>query len=502
MALKRALPWMAGVGLLAALVLVGKAVLLARQGDSPQVRYATGVARRGAIEVDVTGTGSAAFAQRQAVFPEVDGVVAAVPVQVGDAVRQGQVLVTLTNDQMVAAGNVVAPAAGRVVDLRVKEGDVVQKGAVLANLVDNRAVEFVVPVLAPERARIRPGQAALVSVDNFDGQVAGRVLSVGDHEVAGQNGMLYYKVRVGVENPGLWRAGMTGYATIEADGGPVTRAGSVDWSGKQPLVAPMAGRVDRLDVVEGQAVRAGERLAHLVNASLSPEELRDKLTLRAPFDGTVVALNVRPGDQLAAGTKAGAIGEPVVVAGGGVVVTVAVDEMDVAKVQVGQKAEVTFPALPGRVYSGTVSRIGLEGKTQNGVTTYDVEVQVDRPEGIRAGMTATASIRVAAKQDALLVPVEAVVDTPQGPVVRVLAGGRPREVPVRIGLRNDRVAEVLSGLRAGDEVVLAEYDPNALPQGFGPGRFGPGGFPAGGLMGPRGGRPGGPGTPGGGGRQR
>lgn len=488
---KRFASWAAGALLLAALVLVGRAVMVARQAGggavNSQVRYATGTVERGGIRVTVSGTGTAAFPDRQVLSPQVDGTVAAVHVHAGQTVKKGQLLVTLTNEDLTAAADVTAPSDGRIVSLRVQEGAQVQKGAVLADLVDSGALEFVAQVYGPERDQIRPGQAAEVKVDDFDGQVPGRVIAVGDREVAGPSS-LYYEVRIALDNPGLFRAGMTGQAAIRVPGTEITRRGTVEWAARTALLAPMGGRVERLDAAEGRRVRAGERIARIVNATYTAGELKEMLVIRAPFDGVVLAVNARAGDRLAGAGKTGAPGgtaEPVVIAGGDVTVTAAVDEMDVARVRAGQAADVTFAALPGRTFSGTVEQVALEGRSQNGVTTYDVLIRVQKPEGVRAGMSATASILVERKEDVLLVPAEAVVDSQQGTAVRVLTAAGPQTVPVKIGLRNDRVAEVLSGLRAGDTVVLAEYDPSAAAT-QGPagqrGGFGPGGFPAGGLL--------------------
>lgn len=542
-------PWVAGVILLIALFLAGRAVMGERRAASSQVRYAVGEVRRGPIQVFATGTGTVASADRQAIFAGVEGVVSAIPVKVGDRMKKDQVLIHLTNDDVTAAVdqarlqleqarlrlraegaaavasplsgtvNVTAPAAGRIVGLRVKADDMVQQGTVLAGLADNRSVEFVIQVLEPERERIRPGQAAVVTVDDFEGQFPGHVVSVGEQAIAGEVSLLY-EVRVTLENPGLLRDGMTGQMTIQAEGRDILRPGVVAWAASRSVTAPIAGRIEQVGVAEGQTVQAGQQIARIANETWpaevgqlrlavsqaeltlrSKEDLRDGLTIRAPADGVVVALNAKVGDRVAAGartTGSETAGELAVVASGdAAVVTVAIDEMSVAKLEVGQEAEVTFPALPGKTFSGKVEQVAQEGKSENGVTTYDVQVRIDRPDGIRAGMTATASIRVDGKEDALLVPVEAVSDSPRGPVVRVLEGDRPRQVSVRIGLRNDRVAEVTSGLRPGTRVVLAEFDPSAAAsQGFGPpgGRFGPGGGPGRGMLGvPGGPRPGGSG---------
>lgn len=547
---KRFGSWAAGILLLSALFLVGKAVMVARQSGSSPIRYQAGVVQRGPIEVLATGAGTVSLADRQAVFSEVDGDVAAVLVKVGDRVKKGQELIRLVNEDVVAAvdqarlqleqarqrllaagGSVAGPASGNadaaapvsgaIVGLRVKEGDQVQRGAVLANLAAGGSVHFVAQVLEPERERIKPGQPATVMLQDFDSEIPGRVAAVGTQPIAGQTSVVY-EVRIALENPGLLKAGMTGQATIQAEGAPVVRFGSVAWADTRQVTAPISGRVERVDVIEGQRVGKGQPIALIANETWpaeteqlrlavtqaemnlrDKEAQREKLIIRAPADGVVIAVNAKAGDRVnggaraSSGTAAAGGGELVAVASGdSAMATVAVDEMEVAKVRVGQKATVTLSALPGKTFDGRVEQVSLEGKSQNGVTTYDVEVRIEGSEGVRSGMTATASIHVDGRQNALLVPVEALSETANGPTVRVLDGGQPRAVPVKIGLRNDRYAEVLSGLREGDRVVVAEYDAAAATQNFTGQRsqFGPGGFPGGGLLG----RPGGFGGAGGG----
>lgn len=487
--LKKIMPWAIGGILLLAMVLVGRAamLMLTQQAGPSQVRFTTGTAQRGPIQVLVTGTGTTDWIARQGLKAETEGVVADVLVNVGDRVKEDQILIRLTNDDNnLAAVNVVSPTAGRIINLKVKENDTIQKDAVLATIADS--IEMVVPVIGSERQRIRSGQEALVRVDDFDGEVPGRVLSVGNEEIAGDS-IIYYEVRIGLGNPGLLKAGMSGQASINTDSGMVLRRGSLAWAAQQPLLAPIAGRVDRIEVVENQGVRAGTRIARIVNDAWSA----DNLTIRAPFDGIVTALHVRVGDSLSVGAQGG---EAVAVSrGDSVIVTVSVDELDVAGIKEGEKAEVFFSALPEQTFEGRVERVAMEGKSQNGVTSYDVEIAVPQAEGVRAGMTATASIEVAAKADALLIPVEAVIDTPEGSFVRISGGGQPHQVAVKIGLRNDSMAEVISGLREEDQVILAEFNPtDAATQGLG--RSGPGGLPIGGMPG---GRQGGFGRPGAGG---
>ncbi len=509
--------------------------LSARRAQSSQVRYATGVVREGAIEVLATGTGTVSWSGRYAVGAEVNGTVKEVRVGLGDRVEKGEVLVELENEDLasavqaarlqleqarqrlrVASGEAAVDPSGRaevrayspgvVTGLRVREGDQVARGAVIATLAEARELEFVAGVLEPEKERIKPGDRATVRLDRFEGELTGTVAEVENAPVAGETVKLY-RVHILLPNPGLLQAGMTGQATIETPGGQVIRSGELAWRERGLVTAPVAGVVTELRVTSGQEVSRGELLAVITNQSLPAEleqlklqvaqaeldlknkaALLEKLSIRAPESGTVVALNVRRGDRVGPGSSSELLA---LASEGEAVATVALDEMEVARVQVGQEAEVTFPALPGRKWGGKVVRVAPEGRSQNGVTVFDVEIKLEKPAGVRAGMTSNASIRVARKEGVLLVPVEAVSSGPRGSTVRVLRGNVPQEVPVSLGLQNDQVAEVLSGLKAGDRVVLAEFNPSGSTPVMGgrPGQQGPP-FPGRGLMGPGGFGPG------------
>lgn len=153
-------------------------------------------------------------------------------------------------------------------------------------------------------------------------------------------------------------------------------------------------------------------------------------------------------------------------------ITVPVDEVDVNKLQVGQGATITFDALPDKKFTGTIKEIAVQGNSQNGVTTFDVTVSIDNPEGIKPGMTANVEILVASKDNALLLPVEAVIERQgkkfvlvpdeSGNAAPATSGtgqnnsrqsGR-RMVPVETGLYNESLIEITSGLKEGDTVII------------------------------------------------
>jgi len=135
------------------------------------------------------------------------------------------------------------------------------------------------------------------------------------------------------------------------------------------------------------------------------------------------------------------------------VVKVDINEVDVAKVEVGQEVRIGFDAIRGKVYHGRVKKITPAGVLKGNVVVYPVEVEISDLDGsIRPGMTADLDIIVGEARGILCVPKEAV----RRRRVLVLVDGRPVARPVVTGLEDEVKVEIKSGLREGDEVVVFE----------------------------------------------
>ena len=136
-------------------------------------------------------------------------------------------------------------------------------------------------------------------------------------------------------------------------------------------------------------------------ASLKEEEAENRIV--APIGGKITALNVRAGDTVNANAVVAEIADY-----SQLQITVPVDELDIPQVEIGQAATILVEAFPGQTFTGKVTKIADQGTYNNGVATFDVTVKIDDPGPIKAGMTAEASIRVAFRENALLLPVDAV----------------------------------------------------------------------------------------------
>ena len=239
--------------------------------------------------------------------------------------------------------------------------------------------------------------------------------------------------------------------------------------------------VDQLDIELRQAdVVSAQAALETAAADLA------NATLRAPFDGVVVAVNIEAGQQVNANTEAIEIADPTVVEVSG-----SVDEIDVLFLQTGAEAYVTLEALGTEILRGTVSSIAASGTAQQGIVTYPVTIQVESTDDIQLpeGLSATAQVIIREQTDALLVPLQALYGTVQAPMVRVVVGVNVTERPVTLGINDDFWVVVEEGLREGETVSMEVV-------GTGTDQFGGLGatFRAvGGFGGPGGARPAGPG---------
>lgn len=131
----------------------------------------------------------------------------------------------------------------------------------------------------------------------------------------------------------------------------------------------------------------------------------NNMTVYSPIDGVVVAKNNNTGDQGAQGKAVLTVADMT-----SLKVKVAVDELDIAKIKVGDKAKISVSAIKDKTYDGTVDSISETGTTTNNVTTYDVVVSITNPENIKLGMNANVNIISESKDNALVIPSEALIE--------------------------------------------------------------------------------------------
>jgi HlyD family secretion protein len=209
------------------------------------------------------------------------------------------------------------------------------------------------------------------------------------------------------------------------------------------------------------------------------KELKKNLSnyiVRTPFAGIIAKVNVEKGDSVSAGTTLATLITKQRIA------EISLNEVDVAKVKVGQKVTLTFDALPEVSISGQVSEVDAVGTVSQGVVSYGVKIAFDtQDERIKPGMSVTADIITDAKQDVLVLPNSAIKSQGNSYYVELVEVDNnefrqqllanvsgtilpkpPQIQAVEIGLSNDLSTEIISGLKEGDIVVTSTISSNKV----------------------------------------
>jgi HlyD family secretion protein len=189
----------------------------------------------------------------------------------------------------------------------------------------------------------------------------------------------------------------------------------------------------------------------------------DYTDITSPVDGVVISRNVDVGQTVAASFQTPTLFE-IAEDLAKMRVRASVSESDIGNVAEGQSASFGVDAWPGKSFAGRVVQVRNAPVSIQNVVTYDVLIEVDNSSlELKPGMTATAAITTARRDDALRVPLRALRFRPDeeaapadGPVAFRVDGGSLRRIELRTGIRDERYAEIVGGgLSPGDAVAVA-----------------------------------------------
>jgi macrolide-specific efflux system membrane fusion protein len=212
-------------------------------------------------------------------------------------------------------------------------------------------------------------------------------------------------------------------------------------------------------VVENVATSDSQQLA-IQQAQQAVTQAADAIaatTLKAPFAGVVMAVNVSVGVPPPSSNAMSVRTDTMVV-------QASVPEADVSHISAGQAASVTFTALGSGSTPATVVSRPVEANTSSGsssVVTFPVSLSLSSlPTGLLPGMTAAVSVTVTSHAGVLAVPTTAIGGTDDAPTVQLMgADGQPVTTNVEIGLTTSQLTEVVVGLTAGQTVVTGVVNP-------------------------------------------
>jgi HlyD family secretion protein len=262
-----------------------------------------------------------------------------------------------------------------------------------------------------------------------------------------------------------FNAGLTGaefgVQIADASAAATARRGADSGAIAGANAAVIAAQV-QLDRFASGADAEDRRIAELglLQAQLAVEQARlvlDRATLTAPFAGQIAQLNVRAGEPAPTNQPAA-----VLIDQSAFYVDMAIDEIDVVRVSLGQPVEFRVDALPDAAITGEVTRIAVAPTVIGQLVTYTIRARLNPTDAaVRVGMSATATIIVNELENVLTIPnrfVRIERTTGEAFVTIEREPGRFVEVPVVLGVRNESSSEIVRGLEIGQRVVLLPRD--------------------------------------------
>ncbi|HEY6349579.1 MAG TPA: efflux RND transporter periplasmic adaptor subunit [Candidatus Angelobacter sp.] len=421
----------------------------------------------------------------------IGGVIVALAI-VGFSVSQGQKgLVTVQTGKVVkqdiaayvtASGeikpevqvNVGANAMGKITRLFIKEGDHVRKGQVLAQLENIQSA-----------SDVAGAKAALES--SVTDQIAAQAnLKTSQEAIKSSTADALQKKQDYDRNASLRKEGLISEADFETKKAAYEVAAATHAQDQSRVNQAKA----QLDSAQGHVSQARATVTHT-------SDILSKTIYDAPFDGVVTYVPVHEGETVVIGIQNSPGSTLMTLANMSVITAeVQVDETDIVNVKLGQTADVTIDAIPGKTFKGEVTEIGdnaivrstglaTSQSTASSQEAKDFKVVVrlkDPPQNIRPGLSATAKITTGTRSNTLAIPIQALtirdsadlqaqdgkskvqaVANPakkkeeiQGVFV-VLPSKKVEFRTVETGLTGSTDIEVKSGLNEGDEIVTGSY---------------------------------------------
>ena len=460
------------------------------QATATPQQMSTATVSRGSLQAMVSAAGTIAAQAQVAVQFQNSGTVKAMNVKVGDQIKAGQVMASLDTAEL--------------------ETEVASAQAAL----DNAQAKLAIAKQAPSASEVKAAEVALASAQAALRAAQNETAHLGDQvtiekasldnaaqrlsDAQGTYSNLLEYQRSGAKGRGApyvppagqeWSQEKTALDNAQVDYQVAVAnynlaTAEVNNSSVQSAAAQVASAQATLDSLKNTPASADVQLAELAvkTAQIALDQAKLNLTgsqLIAPFDGMVAVVSIQVGQQVSSSAEAVTL-----VNLSKLEAQVNVSETDLPNIKVGQSVQVTFDALTGQTFTGTVTNVALVGTTSSGVVNYPVTIALDQPGAsaspseIRPGMSANVSIVVERRDNILLVPNRAVKTSGKQKTVTVLKDGKSTQVTVTLELSGDTQSEVTSGLNEGDAVVIQQTTTTSSQGGAGAGGLGgpPGGF--------------------------
>jgi multidrug efflux pump subunit AcrA (membrane-fusion protein) len=485
------------IGIVVVLIAAGAGAFFLTRGDPASVSYRTGVATLGTVTQTVSLSGSLAADGETDLDFEGAGKVTAVNVQPGQTVVAGQVVATqdpttveasLTQADATLSGaeaNLTAAKAGTSAsglaqaEAQVNSSYVSYQNAI-KSLADTKAVNAQMVAAAYSAYTTAQSAASAAGCTSSDTTPP----CPQDEATMAQDYQAWQSAEVKGQQSDDQSQGQVNSDKVQWENAKSSLSAAEDGSSSSAAQVAMDEsqvEIDQVNVSNAQAA---------VNAA----------TLRAPTDGLVEEVNVTNGEQISTGGTGGASSGSsgaathavVIITPGVFEVTGSVSDTLVNEIAVGQTAQVVA-AGSSEAVPGKVTEVAEEATVTSGVASFPVTVVLSGANpSLRPGMSASVSVVINQVVGVTTVPTSAVHTTGVGSTVTLFVNGKPDPVAVTVGASDATLTQILSGVKVGDEVVIATIT-STIPSsttgtgrsltgggGFGGGGFGGGGFGGGG----------------------
>lgn len=477
--------------------------------EETEFNYEEVTAVKGDINVVVTGSGTISPDNQYDITALVQGEILEDYVEEGMLVKKDQLLYVidsedvnnsisraqlnvknaeLTYNTMLNSVQIVASSNGVLTDMNLKVGDMIGQGSIVANVLDNSNVRIVAEYSSQDVKDMYIGQVAMVTVEKGFYRTTGTISKISSSNIISNEGYATSYVEVIVSNPGGITDSDSGIVRINNINS--NSSSKFEYINKSVIYSTGSGYIKEIYKLKGDYVTKGEVIARiggdaidtqleqtkiaLEDARINLKNAQDQLDnykIKSPIDGKVILKNKKKGDILSGSSMSAmsamnataSSSAMAIVANMNVInFTIEVDELEISRIQKGQNVIVTCDALDGREYTGYVENINIVGKSQNGVTNYDVKIIVNEPEGLLPGMNVDAEVQIVSRPNVITVPTSAVR---KGNVVYVKADSNYQEedknvpkgykkVVVEIGENDSDNVEIISGINEGDIVLI------------------------------------------------
>lgn len=477
------------------------------------------------ISMSVSESGSVNPSDKRVVKSEIDGTVEGIYVTEGDLIDKDQMLISLQSDTESGSQteineielniekaqrelndlyesqndlNIYAPVSGVISDFNIEAGEQISTNYNIATIKDTDNSYIEVYFTKDQFDKISISDSASIFMTKFFATESGTVVEKDSTPVQMGGGTFGYLVTLKMSNPGGYSTGDLAQVTVTNSQGSYQgmSIGEIVDVKEENVTSKISGEVKSVNTENGKYVNKGDIIATIEGEDLSLqiaekhnsiekyqsqiEDLVEGDTIYSPMRGTVLQIDVSEEEVVDRTTTLMTVADL-----DNMEVVIAVDELDINKIKLGQTANITSDVYSNEKFTGKVTKISMEGTSQSGVTTYDVTIKLDDRKSLMSGMNVDVEILSDSRENVLVIPIDAVHKLNGEYMVTVKdSSGNKSDVKVELGLATKDKVEITSGLNDGDVVVynVVQSNTNQMSSGVNMGMPGVGGAKPGGNV--------------------